>query len=45
MIESEYAAIDSARLSLNKDNLSLDAYFIPFFTPAGTFTVIFLLCS
>lgn len=35
MIESEYAAIDSARLSLNKDNLSLDAYFIPFFTPAA----------
>ena len=32
MIESEYSAIDSARLSFNKDNLSLDAYFIPFFT-------------
>lgn len=30
LFEKEYLGIDSARLSLNKDSLGLDAYFIPF---------------
>ena len=32
LFNDDYLAVDSARFSLNKDNFSLDAYFIPFFT-------------
>lgn len=34
LFDDEYFAIDSVRFSLNKGNLSLDAYFIPIFTAA-----------